>query len=57
MSDIHQKLSLQQEHLVALALLIGCDYGSEGVKGIGKEQAVKMLQRWDTENPLERYNI
>ena len=54
MEDIEQKLGFSQNHLVALALLLGCDYDSEGVKGIGKEQAVKLLKGWNTVDPIHR---
>ena len=43
MEDITAKVGLNREHLVALGLLIGCDY-TEGVKGIGKEYAVNFVK-------------
>ena len=41
MVDIESKLQLHRNHLISLALLIGCDYCPKGVPGIGKTQAVK----------------
>ena len=46
MSDIETRLDLCREKLVALALMLGCDYDLTGVRGVGKEQAVKLLQSW-----------
>ena len=51
---IEEQLGLTQDHLVAMALLLGCDYGLNGVKGIGKERALEMLQSWPGCNPLDK---
>lgn len=39
--------------IVALALLCGCDY-DDGVHGVGKDSAVKFLERFDDEDVLSR---
>ena len=43
MKDITNKLKLDRERLVGLAVLLGCDYLPKGVAGVGREQALKLL--------------
>ncbi|KAH7934762.1 hypothetical protein HPB52_000052 [Rhipicephalus sanguineus] len=52
-SDIENKLGLDREKLVALAVLAGCDYFS-GVRSVGKETAVKLLNKFGDTGSLER---
>lgn len=52
-SDIESKLSLDREKLVALAVLAGCDYFA-GVRSVGKETAVKLLNKFRGTGSLER---
>lgn len=52
-SDIENKLGLDREKLVALAVLAGCDYFS-GVRSVGKETAVKLLNKFGDAGSLER---
>ena len=54
MDHIEQSLHLDRERLVALALLLGCDYQPKGVPGIGKEMALKLLKELQLDNILER---
>ncbi|MCO5559023.1 hypothetical protein L7F22_012615 [Adiantum nelumboides] len=44
MKDIESLLGLHREHLVALALLAGCDYNVSGVSGIGCQNAVRLIK-------------
>ncbi|KAI5079793.1 hypothetical protein GOP47_0005272 [Adiantum capillus-veneris] len=44
MRDIESLLGLHREHLVALALLAGCDYNLSGVSGIGCQNAVRLIK-------------
>lgn len=44
MRDIESFLGLHREHLVALALLAGCDYNVTGVPGIGCQNAVRLIK-------------
>ncbi len=37
--------------MVGLALLLGCDYCPQGVPGVGKEGALKLLQHCNTDLP------
>ena len=43
MSDIEQ-LGLNQDSLIALALLLGCDYVPKGIPGVGKEIAMRFMR-------------
>nr|XP_037288930.1 flap endonuclease GEN homolog 1-like [Rhipicephalus microplus] len=52
-SDIESKLGLDREKLVALAVLSGCDYFS-GVRSVGKETALKLLNKFGHAGSLER---
>src|SRR3989338_24721 len=45
--DLHENLKhlgINQEQLIALAMLIGTDYNSGGIKGIGPKTALKMVK-------------
>lgn len=53
MPDIEEKLGLDREKLVALALLCGCDY-FPGVAGVGKETGRKLLEKFGDDNCLDR---
>ena len=48
MADIEDKLSLDREKLVAMALLLGCDYVPKGVPGVGMDKAVKLMRVFST---------
>lgn len=57
METIKEMLKLSRDHLISLALLLGCDYGvggGGGVKGIGKEHAVKLMKSWQNLDPLNK---
>jgi len=51
---IEEQLGLAQDHLIAMALILGCDYGLVGIKGVGKERALEVLQSWPGCDPLEK---
>ena len=44
MDDVEQVLGLSREKLVAMALLLGCDYMPQGVPGVGRELAGKLMK-------------
>jgi len=47
--DLHENLKhlqINQEQLIALAMLIGTDYNSGGIKGIGPKTALKMAKEY-----------
>nr|XP_040127269.1 flap endonuclease GEN homolog 1 isoform X2 [Ictidomys tridecemlineatus] len=56
MSSIKSKLGLDRDALVGLAILLGCDYLPKGVPGVGKEQALKLIQILKGQSLLERFN-
>ena len=41
-------LGINQEQLIALAMLIGTDYNNDGIKGIGPKTALKLVKKFDT---------
>ena len=54
MADVTSDLGLTRERLVALALLLGCDYYPAGVPGVGETWAVKLMTSLATEDILNR---
>lgn len=42
------QIGINQEQLIALAMLIGTDYNSGGIKGIGPKTALKMVKEYKT---------
>ncbi|XP_017505381.3 flap endonuclease GEN homolog 1 isoform X1 [Manis javanica] len=55
MSSIKSKLGLDRDALVGLAILLGCDYLPKGVPGVGKEQALKLIQIVKGQSLLQRF--
>lgn len=55
MSDIEKKLGLDRGGLVALGLLIGCDFVPKGVPGIGVANATRLLQTLHGKDVIARY--
>ncbi|NXP36865.1 GEN endonuclease, partial [Leiothrix lutea] len=55
MSSIKEKLSCDRESLIGLAVLLGCDYLPKGVPGVGKEQALKLIETLKGQNLLQRF--
>lgn len=54
MASITAKTSFAREHLIALALLIGCDYCPKGVPGIGVAQASRFCKETASNEVLDR---
>ncbi|GAB1603504.1 flap endonuclease GEN homolog 1-like [Argonauta hians] len=54
--DILEEFGLHQRSLICLALLVGCDYDIQGVKGIGPKYALSLLKELKSRNvdALER---
>lgn len=50
MDDIEIQLGYNRESLIALALLLGCDYDQKGIPGVGKEMACKFLHEMNEQN-------
>ncbi|NXU47877.1 GEN endonuclease, partial [Turnix velox] len=55
MSSIKEKLGCDRESLIGLAILLGCDYLPKGVPGVGKEQALKLIETLHGQNLLQRF--
>ncbi|XP_031467138.1 flap endonuclease GEN homolog 1 isoform X1 [Phasianus colchicus] len=55
MSSIKEKLGCDRETLIGLAVLLGCDYLPKGVPGVGKEQALKLIETLGGQNLLQRF--
>ncbi|NXB71990.1 GEN endonuclease, partial [Donacobius atricapilla] len=55
MSSIKEKLGCNRESLIGLAVLLGCDYLPKGVPGVGKEQALKLIETLRGQNLLQRF--
>ena len=55
MADIELTLGLTQENLVALGILLGCDFLPKGVPGVGREMCLKLINSLPSVNVLERY--
>jgi flap endonuclease-1 len=45
-ADNINELSIDQDHLIVLAILIGTDYNPGGVKGIGPKTALKLVKEY-----------
>ncbi|XP_023226134.1 flap endonuclease GEN homolog 1-like [Centruroides sculpturatus] len=56
MDDIENKLNLDRRKLVALAVILGCDYHQTGIPGIGKEKAMKLLEKLKDVDILDRFH-
>ena len=54
MQDVETQLNIDREGLVAMGLLLGCDFCPKGVPGVGKEMALKLAGFLKGENILER---
>ncbi|XP_064304162.1 flap endonuclease GEN homolog 1 [Phalacrocorax carbo] len=55
MSSIKEKLGCDRESLIGLAVLLGCDYLPKGIPGVGKEQALKLIEALRGQNLLQRF--
>uniref|UniRef100_A0A665WZC1 Flap endonuclease GEN homolog 1 n=1 Tax=Echeneis naucrates TaxID=173247 RepID=A0A665WZC1_ECHNA len=54
-SRVQTELNLSREDMVGLAILLGCDYIPKGVPGVGKEQALKLIQTLKGQTLLQRF--
>ncbi|EDO44985.1 predicted protein [Nematostella vectensis] len=51
---VYKILGLRRTELVALAVLLGCDYLPQGVPGVGKEMSLKLIQELKGVDLLKR---
>ncbi|XP_028401959.1 flap endonuclease GEN homolog 1-like [Dendronephthya gigantea] len=56
LEKIESDLGLTRRNMIALALLLGCDYIPAGVPGVGKETAVKLFTSLLDVDLLDRFN-
>jgi len=54
MSHIESGLGLKRKHLIAISLLVGNDYDSGGVLGIGVDKALRIVREFSEDQVLER---
>ncbi|KAL5004480.1 hypothetical protein ScPMuIL_017936 [Solemya velum] len=56
MEDVESDLNLNRQDLIAMALMIGCDYHKQGVKNVGKIKSMNLVEEFKAKNldPLER---
>ncbi|XP_070782365.1 flap endonuclease GEN homolog 1 [Enoplosus armatus] len=54
-SRVQTQLHLSRENLVGLAILLGCDYIPKGIPGVGKEQALRLIQMLKGQTLLQRF--
>lgn len=43
-----------RNHMICMALLCGCDYCPEGVEGVGRDAATKLIELYDDTKILQR---
>lgn len=56
--DIKDQLNLDRERLVALAVLLGCDYLPKGVPSVGRELAMRFMSALPAiDSVLERLTL
>ncbi|OWF56582.1 Flap endonuclease GEN-like 1 [Mizuhopecten yessoensis] len=56
MSSIESRLGLDRQKMVAIALLLGCDYLPKGVPGVGVDKATKLLTTLQGYSILDRFH-
>ncbi|XP_075719988.1 flap endonuclease GEN homolog 1 [Rhinoderma darwinii] len=54
-SAIKDRLGLDRESMVGLAILLGCDYIPKGLPGVGRELAMKFMKSLHGESVLQRF--
>ncbi|XP_069577780.1 flap endonuclease GEN homolog 1 [Brachyistius frenatus] len=54
-SRVKTQLHLSRENLVGLAILLGCDYLPKGIPGVGREQALRLIQTLKGQTLLQRF--
>ncbi|XP_041044156.1 flap endonuclease GEN homolog 1 [Carcharodon carcharias] len=57
MSAIKSKLGLDRDTLIGFAILLGCDYLPKGVPGVGKEQALRLVETMNGQSLLQRFKL
>ena len=52
--NLMEFVDLNRQNLVALGVLLGCDYLPQGVSGVGKEIAMKLIINVKHDNLIDR---
>ena len=50
-----KKLQINQDQLIVLGMLVGTDYNVNGIKGIGKKNALKLVKQYNDFDKLFKY--
>ncbi|MEM5828175.1 MAG: flap endonuclease-1 [Candidatus Aenigmatarchaeota archaeon] len=54
LNELLQKLRISREQLIAIGIIVGCDY-FEGVKGYGPKKALELVRELKTFDRIKRY--
>jgi 5'-3' exonuclease len=56
MGRINEELGLTRKTMVAMAMIVGCDYDEEGIRNIGIEKAQELIREFQKNHldPLTR---
>jgi len=54
LKEVLEKLGIDREKLIEMAILVGTDYNPGGIKGIGPKKALTIVKR--SKDPLKKYN-
>ena len=55
LQDVLNKLNINLDQLICLAILVGTDYNPGGVKGLGQKRALEIVSKF--ENPVEIFDF
>ncbi|XP_026461855.1 flap endonuclease GEN-like [Ctenocephalides felis] len=53
LKKIQEVKKIGRNHIICLALLCGCDYCPEGVGGVGRDAALKLIEVYDDDKILD----
>lgn len=53
MDQIESRLNLSRDKLIVLAVLLGCDYLPDGIPGVGKDSALRVVSAWKNGQALK----
>lgn len=56
MNTIESQLNLSRDKLVVMAILFGCDYLPDGIPGVQKESALRVLSTWENGKAMKILN-
>ncbi|XP_078503883.1 flap endonuclease GEN homolog 1 [Lissotriton helveticus] len=56
MASIKERLGLDRDALVGIAILLGCDYLPKGIPGVGKDHVLKLIRMLNGQSILQRFD-